>query len=213
MATVALVLGLVGIVFPLCSLGAIVCGVIALAGARPGKPMAVVGLVLGLIVPAGYGAILYPVFARTRYKAVQTSCLSNLKQLDLAMLMYCQDYDEQFPAADEWPGNTLPYCKNASVYVCPSDSRSTKQTDSRFASSGGGPIQTSYTMNQSISSAELRHIPFPAETVSLYEGTTLSGDMTSPAVRHNAGLNVGFVDGHCKWLTATGFPPPSYRGR
>jgi prepilin-type processing-associated H-X9-DG protein len=155
--------------------------------------MAVVGLVLGLIVPAGYGAILYPVFARTRYKAVQTSCLSNLKQLDLAMLMYCQDYDEQFPAADEWPGNTLPYCKNASVYVCPSDSR--------------------YTMNQSISSAELRHIPFPAETVSLYEGTTLSGDMTSPAVRHNAGLNVGFVDGHCKWLTATGFPPPSYRGR
>jgi prepilin-type processing-associated H-X9-DG protein len=213
MATVALVLGLVGIVFPPCSLGAIICGVIALTGARSGKAMAVVGIVLGLIVPAGYAALLYPVLGRSRAMSRQTACLSNMKQLDLALLMYVQDYDEKLPAADEWPADLLPYCKNASIYVCPSDSRSTKQTDSRFPAFGGGPIQTSYTMNQSISSAPLMHIGFPGETVSLYEGTAISGDMTSPALRHNGGLNVGFVDGHCKWFKGGSFPPPSYRGR
>ncbi len=33
-------------------------------------------------------AILFPVFARAREKARQASCLSNIKQLALGMLMY-----------------------------------------------------------------------------------------------------------------------------
>ena len=36
-------------------------------------------------------AILFPVFAKAREKARQTSCLSNLKQLGLACMMYAQD--------------------------------------------------------------------------------------------------------------------------
>ncbi|RYF55476.1 MAG: DUF1559 domain-containing protein, partial [Cytophagaceae bacterium] len=39
-------------------------------------------------------AIFFPVFASTREKARQTTCLSNLKQIDLAWLMYAQDFDE-----------------------------------------------------------------------------------------------------------------------
>jgi len=39
-------------------------------------------------------AILFPVFAKVREKARQTSCLSNLKQIDLAWQMYADDYDE-----------------------------------------------------------------------------------------------------------------------
>ena len=39
-------------------------------------------------------AILFPVFAQARAKARQASCLSNLKQIGLATMMYCQDYDE-----------------------------------------------------------------------------------------------------------------------
>ena len=42
-------------------------------------------------------AILFPVFAKAREKARQSSCLSNIKQLDLGLLMYIQDYDECFP--------------------------------------------------------------------------------------------------------------------
>jgi len=38
--------------------------------------------------------IVFPVFAQTRGKARQATCLSNLKQLGLAHLMYWQDYDQ-----------------------------------------------------------------------------------------------------------------------
>lgn len=39
-------------------------------------------------------AILFPVFARDRENARRTSCLSNVKQMGLAMMQYVQDYDE-----------------------------------------------------------------------------------------------------------------------
>jgi prepilin-type processing-associated H-X9-DG protein len=39
-------------------------------------------------------AILFPVFAKAREKARQSTCQSNLKQIGTAWLMYAQDYDE-----------------------------------------------------------------------------------------------------------------------
>jgi len=42
-------------------------------------------------------AILFPVFARARENARRASCLSNLKQLGLAMMQYVQDYDGHYP--------------------------------------------------------------------------------------------------------------------
>jgi prepilin-type processing-associated H-X9-DG protein len=44
-------------------------------------------------------AILFPVFARAREAARKATCLSNLKQIALAALMYAQDYDEALPLA------------------------------------------------------------------------------------------------------------------
>jgi len=54
-------------------------------------------LLVVIAIIAILAAILFPVFARAREKARQTSCASNLKQLGLGMLMYVQDYDECFP--------------------------------------------------------------------------------------------------------------------
>ncbi len=54
-------------------------------------------LLVVIAIIAILAAILFPVFARAREKARQASCLSNLKQLGLAMLMYVQDYDGVFP--------------------------------------------------------------------------------------------------------------------
>jgi len=52
-------------------------------------------LLVVLAIIALLAAVLFPVFAKAREKARQTSCASNLKQLGLAWLMYAQDYDEQ----------------------------------------------------------------------------------------------------------------------
>ncbi|MDX1934819.1 MAG: DUF1559 domain-containing protein [Capsulimonadales bacterium] len=54
-------------------------------------------LLVVIAIIAILAAILFPVFAQAREKARQTSCLSNLKQMGLAVLMYVQDYDETFP--------------------------------------------------------------------------------------------------------------------
>ena len=51
-------------------------------------------LLVVIAIIAILAAILFPVFAKAREKARQTSCLSNVKQAALGILMYVQDYDE-----------------------------------------------------------------------------------------------------------------------
>ena len=54
-------------------------------------------LLVVIAIIAILAAILFPVFAQARGKARQASCLSNLKQIGLATMMYAQDYDELYP--------------------------------------------------------------------------------------------------------------------
>lgn len=56
-------------------------------------------LLVVIAIIAILAAILFPVFAQAREKARQTSCLSNQKQIGLAVMMYAQDYDETLPIA------------------------------------------------------------------------------------------------------------------
>ena len=51
-------------------------------------------LLVVIAIIAILAAILFPVFARAREKARQASCMSNLKQIGLALVMYRSDYDE-----------------------------------------------------------------------------------------------------------------------
>jgi len=91
-------------------------------------------LLVVIAIIAILAAILFPVFARAREKARQTSCLSNLKQIALASKMYTSDYDERcvpmwaygVGAPGEpvgriwWTTLVQPYMKNEQLLVCPS---------------------------------------------------------------------------------------------
>ena len=95
-------------------------------------------LLVVIAIIAILAAILFPVFAKAREKARQTSCLSNLKQIGLAELMYAQDYDEttvpwryQLAASVTMPSGQVtdyaywydllgPYAKNWQLFRCPS---------------------------------------------------------------------------------------------
>jgi prepilin-type N-terminal cleavage/methylation domain-containing protein/prepilin-type processing-associated H-X9-DG protein len=100
-------------------------------------------LLVVIAIIAILAAILFPVFAQAREKARAISCVSNLRQIGLASIMYTQDYDETFPGIWDWsplasishspyfdpPGWTLqqantqcqtcPYTKNSDIYRCP----------------------------------------------------------------------------------------------
>ncbi|MFO8078894.1 MAG: DUF1559 domain-containing protein [Armatimonadota bacterium] len=112
-------------------------------------------LLVVIAIIAILAAILFPVFARAREKARQTSCLSNLKQLGTALQMYVQDWDEITPPHtdddpgglpynwryDSFPLRLHPYVKNYQIYRCPSDDGWTEPSPT------AGGRWSSYVMN------------------------------------------------------------------
>ncbi len=81
-------------------------------------------LLVIIAIIAILAAILFPVFAKAREKARQTSCASNDKQLGLGFLQYVQDNDETFPPqylstgvpyAYDWHYMIYPYVKSVGV--------------------------------------------------------------------------------------------------
>ena len=96
-------------------------------------------LLVVIAIIAILAAILFPVFAQAREKARAISCLSNVKQITLGIIMYQQDFDETIPFNREcnnpgspyvciagrsilgWVDLVDPYVKNRQVFKCPSD--------------------------------------------------------------------------------------------
>ncbi len=88
-------------------------------------------LLVVIAIIAILAAILFPVFAKAREKARQTTCLSNMKQIGMGTMQYVQDYDEQFPYAVRTADDSAtyiativdalnPYTKADQVWWCPS---------------------------------------------------------------------------------------------
>jgi prepilin-type N-terminal cleavage/methylation domain-containing protein/prepilin-type processing-associated H-X9-DG protein len=60
------------------------------------RAFTLIELLVVIAIIAILAAILFPVFAQAREKARSISCLSNLKQIGTATMMYAQDYDETY---------------------------------------------------------------------------------------------------------------------
>jgi len=70
-------------------------------------------LLVVIAIIAILAAILFPVFARAREKARAASCMSNLKQLGLALEMYSSDHDDYYPWAVDPADQNLPEIWNS----------------------------------------------------------------------------------------------------
>jgi prepilin-type N-terminal cleavage/methylation domain-containing protein len=122
------------------------------------KGFTLIELLVVIAIIVILAAILFPAFAAARRAAGNAACLSNLKQVGLAISMYTQDYDEAFPAACsmadrypathdaqpfDWPTHKTPYAwevvapyvKNTAIWRCPGDVGFTAGTDAQ-----GNPI-------------------------------------------------------------------------
>ena len=65
-------------------------------------------LLVVIAIIALLAAIIFPVFATVRGNARKISCLSNLRQIGLATIMYAQDYDGLFPAGKDASDDAVP---------------------------------------------------------------------------------------------------------
>src|SRR5690348_13024616 len=59
-----------------------------------GRGFTLIELLTVISIIAVLAAILFPVFGQAREMARGTACLSNIKNIGTAVVMYAQDYDE-----------------------------------------------------------------------------------------------------------------------
>ena len=166
-------------------------------------------------------AILFPVFAQAREKARSISCLSNMRQLGTAAMMYVQDYDEFYPGIWQWsPGaisahspyilggqitmaqaesvcQTCPYVKNAQVYSCPSRNNiwsygyAYPTMDGYWTPIPGSPYSWPSGPNMAVFSK-------PADTVMMgdsgaWPGTPECNALTFPGIYSNCAPRTGYA--------------------
>ncbi len=110
------------------------------------KAFTLIELLVVIAIISILAAILFPVFAQAREKARQAACMSNLKQVSYAVMMYVQDYEETLPDRQDlktslpggyqpwgnasWPASDPragwavsvldPYTRNTAIWNCPS---------------------------------------------------------------------------------------------
>ena len=82
------------------------------------KGFTLIELLVVIAIIAILAAILFPVFAQAREKARQTSCLSNLKQIGTATMLYADDYDECLPLMLNNVEPQYSYFKAQAGYPC-----------------------------------------------------------------------------------------------
>ncbi len=157
-------------------------------------------------------SILFPVFSRAIEKAKSTACLSNIKQIQMATMMYSQDYDGLYPGLPyipaggtsviAWDDMLLPYTENKQIVACPTLQGAPVGYAINFWIIGTGGANAK-------KSAEKITFADATEPVSWYmfpvgvadpdpDGNAATAG-SNPAIRHREGANFAFADGHAKW--------------
>ncbi len=129
-------------------------------------------LLVVIAIIALLAAILFPVFAKAREKARQTTCLSNEKQIGLGILQYNQDYDEmmlkQITICQGWFYPMYAYVKSTAVITCPDETMS--NTTSTYANSYS--YNANLQSNNSNTPINIASLNSPSKTVMLCEASS-----------------------------------------
>ena len=151
-------------------------------------------------------SLMFPVFSRARGKAVETACLSNIYQINLAAIMYAQDNDGMMCPGDGPWGETLqPYIKNYDVLRC----------------SLKPQYPAGFALNYWMSAHNISDVDYPVQVIIFADATVPAAWYLYPKTvadpdpdgnpdtvgstldfRHNnESANFSFCDGHCKRMT------------
>jgi prepilin-type N-terminal cleavage/methylation domain-containing protein/prepilin-type processing-associated H-X9-DG protein len=151
-------------------------------------------------------ALFFPVFVQARERGRRDACLSNERQLAMAMFQYAEDFDSALPPGNQgpaqkpgalitrspvgWAGQIYGYVKDVSVFACPDDLTSTNVSWTWNPGCGTAPTLpplnvVSYGYNERIldtdsAQGNLYKLAAPSTTVLLFEVTGVVTVLTNP---------------------------------
>ncbi|MFQ6133388.1 MAG: type II secretion system protein [Armatimonadota bacterium] len=184
------------------------------------KGFTLIELLVVIAIIAILMAMLFPVFSRAREKARQITCVSNLRQLGIALSSYYEDHrgapycPPGLLGATHWSIALQPYIRNWGIFVCPTSS----PNEYNFGTTYTAPHDVTYGINEYLVSggsrlaledtASLAVLGDSADTWSgpgvLVQGTFRWEASSSRAPNlHNDGAVFAYADGHAKWARPT----------
>jgi prepilin-type N-terminal cleavage/methylation domain-containing protein/prepilin-type processing-associated H-X9-DG protein len=151
-----------------------------------GEPaFTLIELLVVIAIIAILAAILFPVFAKARERARQTTCQSNLKQLAAAFDLYMDNWDDDYPNSWQersssfgelnhswWDVQIASYAKSDGVFSCPANDVDSYSVHQPFDARGLKSRRVNYALNN-----QLLHCPAGAFQFSYL------GDPPEPANR------------------------------
>lgn len=146
------------------------------------RAFTIVELLIVISIMTILAGMLFPVMARARDRARQTACLSNERQLGLAVLQYSQDWDESFPSGTRsstgqgWACQAYCYVRSAAIFRCPEDPGNRSEDDAPLVADA---FRVSYGLNCNLSGARQAELNAPAMSVLMFE----VNDAAAPATR------------------------------
>jgi prepilin-type N-terminal cleavage/methylation domain-containing protein/prepilin-type processing-associated H-X9-DG protein len=167
-------------------------------------------------------AMLFPVLALAREQARRAVCISRVRQIGQAHLLYLQDWDDRFPSwiqAGEprpapfksrryWTELLQPYLRQSQIVREPGVSWSgTPEEGVRLADyalltwgPGGSGMADDPYFRWADPGLTLAQVTRPTETIRLTDGFTTTELTFGLTLRHRGGTNAVFLDGHAGWL-------------
>ncbi len=148
-------------------------------------------LLVVIAIIAILAAILFPVFARAREKARQTTCTNNQRQIAASLQMYVQDHEETLPGTSTiWSDIKV----DPGVLICPTKGKSTPN----------GYVYSSVNAGSSVGSVDdpmLEMLTADGNINANYNSNVAFKGVDIDTTRHSGKAIESFLDGHVEATT------------